>query len=95
MIAKAIEADDELVKNVLRDAAKTLGLGLASVINFLNPERIILGGGLIEAVDFLYELVVQEAKYEALSLPASHIEIMRTGLGDFSGLIGASQFNFK
>ena len=95
VIAKAVEVDDELVKNVLRDAAKTLGLGLASTINFLNPERIILGGGLIEAVDFLYELVVREAKYEALSLPASHIEITRTGLGDFSGLIGASQLQLK
>ncbi len=92
VIARAVEADDDLVKYVLRDAGKFLALGLASVINFLNPERIILGGGLIEAVDYLYELVVSEAKYEALKLPASHIEISRTGLGDFSGLIGASQF---
>ena len=92
VIAKAVEADDELVKHVLRDAGKFLALGVASAINFLNPERIILGGGLIEAVDYLYEFVVRETKYEALSLPASHTEITRTGLGDFSGLIGASLF---
>ncbi len=95
VIARAIEANDELVKHVVREAAEFLGLGLASVINFLNPERLILGGGLIEAVDYLFELTVTEAKYEALRLPASQIEIIRTGLGDFSGLIGAALFNSK
>ncbi|HEX2909693.1 MAG TPA: ROK family protein [Chloroflexia bacterium] len=90
VIAKAIEADDELVKHVVREAAEFLGLGLASVINFYNPERIILGGGLMEAVDYLFNITVREAKWEALRLPASQIEITRTGLGDFSGLIGAA-----
>lgn len=92
MIAKAVEADDELVKEVLREAAHVLSFGLASVINLYNPERIILGGGLLEAVDFMFELLVRKAKLEALPLPASKVEIVRTGLGDFSGLVGASLF---
>ncbi len=90
VIAQAIEADDELVKMVVREAAGTLALGLASLINFYNPERIILGGGLIEAVDYFFDLVVREAKFEALRTPGDHIEIVRTGLGDFSGMIGAA-----
>lgn len=93
VIAKAVEANDQLVKLVLRKAGEVLGLGLASVINFYNPERIILGGGLMEAVDYLFEIVVQEAKFEALRLPGSHVEITRTGLGDFSGVTGAALFN--
>ncbi len=92
IIARAIEADDELVKHVVREAAEFLGLGLASVINFYNPERLILGGGLMEAVDYLFEITTREAKFEALRLPASTIEITRTGLGDFSGLTGAALF---
>lgn len=95
IIAQAVEAKDELVMNVVREAAEILGLGLASVINFLNPERLILGGGLMEAVDYLFDITVREAKFEALRLPASQIEITRTGLGDFSGLIGASLFNSR
>lgn len=93
VIARAIESNDELVKHVVREAGEILGLGLASVINFYNPERIILGGGLIEAVDYFFNIVTQEARYEALRLPGNHVEIIRTGLGDFSGLIGAALFN--
>ncbi len=93
VIAKAIEAHDDLVRHVVREAAEILGLGLSSVINFYNPERLILGGGLIEAVDYLFDITVQEAKFESLRLPGSQVEITRTGLGDFSGLIGAALFN--
>jgi glucokinase len=92
IIARAIEANDELVKHVVREAAEILGLGLASVINFYNPERLILGGGLMEAVDYLFDITTREAKFEALRLPATNIEITRTGLGDFSGLTGAAMF---
>ena len=52
-IAKAVEANDELVLRVLGEAARYLGYGLSSVINFYNPRRIILGGGLIDAVNLL------------------------------------------
>jgi glucokinase len=90
IIARAIEAEDSLVKHVVREAAEMLGLGLASVMNFYNPEKIILGGGLIEAVDYFFRLVVEVAKYEALRLPADRIEITRTRLGDSAGLIGAA-----
>lgn len=95
VIARAIEANDELVKHVVREAGEILGLGLASVINFYNPERIILGGGLIEAVDYFFNIVTQEARYEALRLPGNNVEITRTGLGDFSGLIGAGLFTAR
>ncbi len=92
IIARAIEANDELVRHVVREAAEILGLGLASVINFYNPERLILGGGLMEAVDYLFDITAKEAKFESLRLPGSQIEITRTGLGDFSGLTGAAMF---
>jgi glucokinase len=89
-IAKAIAADDELVISVVNEAADYLAYGLASVINLYNPQRLILGGGLIEAVDPFFERVVKGAKREALSVPAANIEIVRTKLGDFSGVVGAA-----
>lgn len=89
-IARAVEAKDELVLNVLNEAAYFLGLGLASVTNFYNPRRIILGGGLIDAVDVFFEAAARVAKQEALSVPAAHIEIVKAALGDYSGIVGAA-----
>lgn len=89
-IAKAVEAKDELVLSVLNDAARYLGLGLAAVTNFYNPRRIILGGGLIDAVDVFFEAAARNVRYEALSVPAAQIEVVKAALGDYSGIVGAA-----
>jgi glucokinase len=59
-------------------------------MNFYNPECIILGGGVIEAIDLLFERAVQRARTTALSSPASKTKILRAKLGDFSGVVGAA-----
>jgi glucokinase len=89
-IQQAINEQDEIVLNSITEASEYLSSGLASVINFLNPEIIILGGGLIEAVDYLYDLSVKKALAKALPTPSEQIKITKTKLADFSGIVGAS-----
>lgn len=90
MIQKAIERDDELVIQCVTEAAEYLSGGLASVINFVNPKLIVLGGGLIEAVDFFYQKTIKKARAKSLPVPAEKIEFKKANLGDFSGVIGAA-----
>jgi glucokinase len=92
-LAKAIDAGDELALDVVHEAGRYLGYGLASVINLLNPPRIILGGGVIEAVDQLFAIAVRTAQREALSTSANSVEIVKAGLGDYAGVVGAALLN--
>ena len=94
MFARAINSGDSLTRDVVTEAAEYLGLGLVSVINFYNPQRIILGGGLIEAVDLLYDIATKKAKASSLAVPAASIEIVRAGLGDNSGVVGAALMGY-
>jgi len=89
-IKEAVDNQDELVLAALDEAAEYLSCGLASVVNFFNPEVIILGGGLIEAVDYFFNKTVKKTKAKALPVPAQKIEIIKSKLGDFSGIIGAA-----
>jgi glucokinase len=89
-IKQALDLNDEVVYNSITEAAEYLSSGIASVINFFNPEVIILGGGLIEAVDFFYDITVKKSHVKALAIPAAATRIIRTGLKDFSGLTGAA-----
>src|SRR5215469_1551713 len=89
-LANALKQGDDLITETVTEAADYLGYGLASVMNFYNPECIILGGGVIEAIDLLYERAVHRASITALSAPARGTKIMRTRLGDFSGVVGAA-----
>jgi glucokinase len=90
IIAHAIEEKDELVTEIVVDAGNFLGYGLASIMNFYNPDAIILGGGVIESVDLLFETAIHRARTAALSASAKKTPILRTKLGDFSGVVGAA-----
>jgi glucokinase len=90
VLAKAIARQDQLVIETIIEAAHYLGLGLASAINLLNPSRIILGGGVIEAVDLLLEIAAGRARREALATPGKRVEIVKAKLGDNSGVVGAA-----
>src|SRR5437899_254412 len=90
LLAYAIEHGDALVIEVVTEAADYLGYGLGSIMNFYNPECIILGGGVIEAIDLLFETAVHRARTTALAASAYKTPILRTKLGDFSGVVGAA-----
>jgi len=90
LLANAIKQDDALTIEIVTEAADYLGYGLGGVINFYNPECVILGGGVIEAIDLLYDRASNRALTVALSQPARKTRIMRTKLGDFSGVVGAA-----
>ena len=89
MIRKALEHKDELITQILFEASDYLSNGLATIINFYNPELIVMGGGLIDAVDEFYERTITKAKAKALPIPASKIQFKKAKLGDFSGVVGA------
>jgi glucokinase len=89
-IAQAIMQGDQLVTDAVTRAAEFLGIGLASVINFYNPKRIILGGGLVEAAELYVRVAEREAKRRALKIPARKVEIVKAELGDYAGIIGAA-----
>ena len=90
ILAKAFEANDELTVDSIHEAAVYLGLGLASVINLLNPARIIVGGGVIEAIDGIVSIAERTARREALETSSKSVKIVRAALGDFSGVVGAA-----
>ena len=90
MIKKSIENNDELVLQCVNEASEYLSGGIASIINFINPDLIILGGGLINAVDYFYKETIKKASLKSLPVPAKSIRFKKAELGDFSGVIGAA-----
>src|SRR5205807_1342328 len=62
VIAEAIDQEDFLTCQVVEEAAEVLGIGIANVINFLNPHRVILGGDVIDEVDLFFERAVAAAR---------------------------------
>ena len=90
VLRKAVAAKDEVVVESVIEAGEYLGYGLASVVNFVNPRRIILGGGVVESVKLLYKTAERSTRREALRHAGDAVEIVRSELGDYSGVVGAA-----
>ena len=90
-LAKALRSKDKLTQNVFRKATKYLGVGIGSIVNFLNPDMIVLGGGVVEALDkdFIKDIRKAAKKY-ALPDTLKGVQIVRAQLGDDAGVLGAA-----
>ncbi len=90
MIHEAAAAGDAYAKYVFKETALWLGLGAASMVNALNPERIVLCGGMINAGDMLFDAVRETVRANAFEVPAKRCEILPAGLGADSGVLGCA-----
>lgn len=90
MVAKAAEAGDPVAKRIFAIVGEYIGIGLTSVINLLNPEKVIIGGGVAEAGDLLLNPIRKTIKERAMVVAGSAVEIVPAQLGNSAGVIGAS-----
>ncbi len=88
MVAQAAAEGDPLAQAVLDDAAEALGAGLGGAINLMNPERVVLGGGVTKAGERWWQIVRDTARRHAL--PQTRVEIVPAALGDDAPLWGAA-----
>ncbi len=90
-LAKAAEAGDVLVLSELKFSARILGIALGNVINFLGPQMIVLGGGVMQACgELMLKTIVKNAKATAIANSGDNVQIVLSTLGDDAGILGAA-----
>jgi glucokinase len=93
-IYQAGKEGDELAIEVFRRMGVYLGIGLASLINVLNPEIVVIGGGLSNGWDLFEQHMHQQVLERAFPIPARRVKIVRAECGDDAGLLGAAKLAF-
>jgi glucokinase len=94
-IYQAALLDEELSLKVLTQAAKYLGIVIASVLNLLNIPLFAIGGGIGAAFDFLGPRIRDEVRRRAYRVPAENVRIERAMLGNDAGTLGAGLLVFE
>lgn len=83
---------DRAAVAALKYAARGLGVGIANIFNLLDPEVILIGGGVSRAGAVLIRPAIAEARKIIFPPLASHLKVKRATLGDDAALIGAARF---
>ncbi|MBI4236134.1 MAG: ROK family protein, partial [Chloroflexi bacterium] len=69
-----------------------LGVGLANLVNIFNPEVIVVGGGVAQAGDMLFEPARRVMRERAFKLPTSAVRVVPARLGADAGIVGAALY---
>ena len=82
---------DSLALEVFRRVGRYLGIALADLVNVLNPEVIVIGGGAAAGWDLFIEHTRDEITKRAFREPAESARLLRAALGDDAGILGAAR----
>jgi glucokinase len=84
------KAGDQAALESFRKCAYYLGIGMGIVINLLNPEKILLGGGVVSAGNLLVGPAVEETRRRSHRISYAGCRIEKAALGNDAGLVGAA-----
>jgi len=94
-IAAAAHRHDDCALAVFEKMGTRLGVGIANVVNALNPEAIVIGGGVSAAFDLFAPRAREEMMKRAFPVPARRCQILKAECGDDAGLLGAAWLAFQ
>lgn len=94
-VVEAARRGDAQARAVLHETAEWIAMGVANLISVLNPQIVVLGGGLMQAGDLLLEPIRREVLEWAQPFAARQARIELTQLGEDAGLLGAARLGMQ
>ena len=95
MIYDAAENGDQRAVAVMEQMGRSLGIGIANLINIFNPEMVVIGGGVREAWPLFIQAAKREILQRAFAFPAERTKLVPSVLGDDAGMVGAAAVAFQ
>jgi glucokinase len=89
-VYEATVQGDAYAAEVMKDTARFLGAGVASIINILNPEMVVIAGGVTRAGDTLFEPLRAEVRRRAFRSAQECCRIVPAELPGTAGVVGAA-----
>lgn len=95
LVAQAARQGDRFSKDMWNETGTHLGTALTGLVNILNPEKIILGGGIAQNGSLLFKPFIATLKKKAFPIAARSVKVVPAELGVDAGLIGAAALAFS
>jgi glucokinase len=92
VVAAAARAGDKDARRVLEEVGTNLGLGVANIVSLLNPEVVVLGGGLASIGNLLLAPLRKAVRQWGQPLARRQVRIVISRLGEEAGILGAARY---
>jgi len=92
LIIEAAGEGDKLAFNILHRAAEYIGLGISMLVNLLNPNLVVIGGGMVQGGGILFETIKRVIRTRSLEVSFRNVEVIPTQLDDNGAARGSATF---
>jgi glucokinase len=92
VVAAAARRGDQAARRVLEEVGTNLGLGVSNIVSLLNPEVVVLGGGLASLGNLLLAPLRKAVRQWGQPLARRQVRIVKSRLGDEAGILGAARY---
>jgi glucokinase len=90
-IAEAVANGDKVIRDLVGEAAEAIGFAVVNIVHILSPDKIVLGGGLVEAMEDLFLGTVRKtARKSVMDVYKDRFEVVAAKLGDDATVLGAA-----
>ncbi len=89
-IGEAYAKGDYMARKLVDDTGKYLAAGVVGIVNLFNPCCLILGGGVIDGIPDLIQMVKNQIKSRAFEVSVSDLKILKGSLGNNAAVIGSA-----
>lgn len=80
--------DDKTALKIFQEIGRNIGVGLVNIINGLSPELLVIGGGIVEIKDYIYEEIIKKLEESCLSVSCKKTDIKFSKLGNMAAVYG-------
>jgi glucokinase len=89
-VSQGFKKNDPLAMEIVKETGRYLSAGIVGIVNAFNPCKMVLGGGVIEGLPNLIQIIKKTTKEMALDVALESLTISKSALGENAGIIGAA-----
>jgi len=90
MIFQLAKEGDRFALEIFQKMGRILGIGIADLVNILNIELFVLGGGVADSWDYFIDSAIDEIKKRTYRITGERVKVVKAELGDDAGIFGAA-----
>jgi glucokinase len=89
-LEKAADAGDAIARQIWEEVGFKIGITLCDIVWLLNPDRIVIGGGVAKAGEYVFRPIKKTIRERTMKVFHEHLEIVPAALGNDAGIIGSA-----
>lgn len=95
IVYRLAKTGDKNSLEIFQRMGRILGIGIADIVNILNIELFILGGGAADAWDYFAPSIIEEIRKRTYRITGERVKVVKAKLGDDAGIFGAAYMAMK